>query len=172
MNPRPLIRLRPSPRSRSLLQPSTYASFHTTTHRSQPRQPPSSSSTRTFPTVEECPAPMCECSPVPDLEIDRKGKLAGVFVPYVEQVLVCTGRDDWASRVEEDEGVDGGGEVLRGFKRLFGRGGKFADVINSLLFQTPPFQVTLKTNRGESQANHIVSMAPPFLRSPTTTSPS
>jgi hypothetical protein len=156
MNPRLLLRLRPSPRSRSLLQP--YTSFHTTTHRSQPRQPPSSSSTRAFPTVEECPAPTCECAPAPELEIDRKSKLAGIFVPYVEQVLVCTGRDDWASRVEEDEGADGGGEVLRGFKRLFGRGGKFADVINSFLFQTP-LQVTLKTNCAESQANHIVSMA-------------
>lgn len=101
-----------------------------------------------FRSVDTCPPPTtdplpaCDCDPTvvaaaaatADLDIDRAGKLEGAFSPYAEQVLVCTGKDDWASRVEEDEGADGGGDVLRGFKALFGRGGRFSDVGHFFLF--------------------------------------
>jgi hypothetical protein len=63
-----------------------------------------------------------------DLEIDHESPLKGVFAPYAEQVLVCTGRDDWASRVEEEKGLEGAGEIVSGLKGLFGRNGKFCDV--------------------------------------------
>ncbi|SPN98943.1 related to sucrase/ferredoxin-like family protein Fmi1 [Cephalotrichum gorgonifer] len=97
--------------------------IHTTAARSQrtrsPRRDP-------VPHVDKCPEPQCACEPAPgDLEIDRKGNLRGAFVPYAQHVLVCTGKDDWASRVEEEEGA--AGDVVRGLKGVFGRGGKFCD---------------------------------------------
>ncbi|CAI4210263.1 unnamed protein product [Parascedosporium putredinis] len=93
------------------------------------------------------PLPACDCDPsvvaataaTADLDIDRAGKLEGAFSPYAEQVLVCTGKDDWASRVEEDEGADGGGDVLRGFKALFGRGGRFSDPFHNVSFLASSF---------------------------------
>lgn len=78
------------------------------------------------PHIDTCPAPQCACKPTPDLDIDREGNLRGAFVPYKEQVLVCTGRDDWVSKVEEEEGA--AGDVVRGLKGGLGRGGKFCDV--------------------------------------------
>lgn len=44
---------------------------------------------------------------------------------YAEQVVICTGKDDWCSRIEEENSGDNlAGDV----KELVGRGGKFADV--------------------------------------------
>jgi hypothetical protein len=45
--------------------------------------------------------------------------------PYAEQVLICTGRDDWPSRIEDD---DSGDNLAADLKELFGRGGEFRDV--------------------------------------------
>lgn len=59
------------------------------------------------------------------LEIDHKAALNGVMSAYAEQVLICTGQDDWGSRIEEE---DGGSNLAAGLKGLFGRGGKFMDV--------------------------------------------
>lgn len=44
---------------------------------------------------------------------------------YAEQVVVCTGRGDWAARIEEEEGGD---NLAADLKELLGRGGMFADV--------------------------------------------
>lgn len=99
--------------------------LHTTARRPAPR---------VVPHIQTCPSPSCECGPQPELEIDREGNLRGAFVPYKEQVLVCSGRDDWASRIEDEEGVLGG--VVGGLKGGFGRGGQFCDV--SLLLPFAP----------------------------------
>lgn len=50
--------------------------------------------------------------------------------PYAQHVVVRTGRDDWGSRIEdEDAGVEGTGmNFARSLKGLVGRGGKFFDV--------------------------------------------
>lgn len=65
------------------------------------------------------------------------------MAPYAQQVLLCTGKDDWAKRIEEEftadaDGVKEAGEVEaysegwrqmgRLLKEMLGRGGKFADV--------------------------------------------
>lgn len=82
-----------------------------------------------FPTVPTCPAPTCSCAdpppPLDGLEIDRTGKLNGVMSAYAEQVLVCTGQDDWPSRIEDDNSGD---NLAADLKELFGRGGEFRDV--------------------------------------------
>lgn len=63
---------------------------------------------------------------MPDgLEIDQKSPLNGVMAGYAEQVLVCTGKDDWTSRIEEDGGGD---NLAADLKELFGRGGRLSDV--------------------------------------------
>lgn len=44
---------------------------------------------------------------------------------YSEQVLICTGRDDWESRIEDEE--DGKNLAAR-IKRMMGREGAYFDV--------------------------------------------
>ncbi len=58
------------------------------------------------------------------LEIDVQKPLNGSMAPYAQQILICTGKDDWSSRIEDDEVS----VMARGLKGLFGRGGKFSDV--------------------------------------------
>ncbi len=50
--------------------------------------------------------------------------------PYAQHVVVRTGRDDWGSRIEEEEeSVKGTGvNFARSLRGLVGRGGKFFDV--------------------------------------------
>lgn len=59
------------------------------------------------------------------LPIDHKGKLNGLISTYAEQVLICTGRDDWPSRIEED---NEGQNLAADLKALLGRGGRYTDV--------------------------------------------
>lgn len=63
---------------------------------------------------------------MPDgLDIDHKGNLNGVMTGYSEHVLVCTGQDDWPSKIEEDHSDD---NLAADLKELFGRGGRYSDV--------------------------------------------
>lgn len=43
---------------------------------------------------------------------------------------MCTGRDDWPSKIEEERGGD---NLAADLKELFGRGGTFSDVRLSAL---------------------------------------
>ncbi|OHE91064.1 hypothetical protein CORC01_13620 [Colletotrichum orchidophilum] len=58
------------------------------------------------------------------LDIDFKSPLNGVVAGYAEQVLVCTGQDDWVSRIEEENSGD---NLAADLKELFGRGGTYSD---------------------------------------------
>ena len=63
---------------------------------------------------------------MPDgLEIDRAKKLNGTMAAYAEQVLICTGKDDWPSRIEEENSGD---NLAADIKELLGRGGVYSDV--------------------------------------------
>ncbi|TPX10890.1 uncharacterized protein E0L32_008096 [Thyridium curvatum] len=81
-----------------------------------------------FPTVQSCPQPTCECAATPQmpdgLEIDHKGVLNGNITSYYEHVLICTGRTDWPSRIEEENSGD---NLAADLKELFGRGGVYSD---------------------------------------------
>lgn len=85
--------------------------------------------TAPFPTVPTCPSPTCECAATPampeGLPIDHQGKLNGLISNYAEQVLICTGKDDWPSRIEDDNSGD---NLAADLKELFGRGGVYSDV--------------------------------------------
>ncbi|KHO10860.1 Fungal transcriptional regulatory protein [Metarhizium robertsii ARSEF 23] len=91
------------------------------------RQPPP------FPTVSSCPSPTCGCAATPampeGLDIDFKSNLNGVISGYAEQVLVCTGRDDWTSRIEDE--CDGD-NLAADLKELFGRGGRYSDPFHNI----------------------------------------
>jgi hypothetical protein len=62
------------------------------------------------------------------LPIDHEHTLNGTMAAYTQQLLVCTGKRDWASRIDEDGENEGWGNLLRGMKRLLGRGGPYLDV--------------------------------------------
>jgi hypothetical protein len=75
--------------------------------------------------LESCPVPTCQCREnPPDLEIERETSLNGTMAMYAEQVLISTGREDWKSKIEEeDKGV-----LVRQLKKYLLRGGKYSDV--------------------------------------------
>lgn len=90
--------------------------------------------TPSFPTISKCPSPSCSCADTPELPeglpIDHKSQLNGSMAPYAEQVIVCTGKDDWTSRIEDENSGD---NLANDVKELLGRGGVFADVCVSFL---------------------------------------
>ncbi|KAG9252333.1 Sucrase/ferredoxin-like-domain-containing protein [Emericellopsis atlantica] len=89
--------------------------FATKTASRIPSKPPP------FPTISTCPSPTCQCAPTPDLDIDHDANLNGVITGYAEQILVCTGKDDWQSKIEDEDGL------AARLKGVFGRGGAFSD---------------------------------------------
>jgi len=59
-------------------------------------------------------------------EIDHKTKLNGLISNYAQQVLICTGKSDWPSKIEEDNSGD---NLVADLKELVGgRGAVFSDV--------------------------------------------
>ncbi|CAM1508094.1 Fc.00g049420.m01.CDS01 [Cosmosporella sp. VM-42] len=115
MSPRPALRL-----GRQFLVRPVQRRFITS------RPPP-------FPTVPTCPSPTCGCAETPampdGLQIDHKSPLNGVMAGYSEHVLVCTGKDDWTSRIEEESGGD---NLAADLKELFGRGGIYSDPFHNI----------------------------------------
>lgn len=90
-----------------------------------------------FPTIPQCPSPACACASTPelppDLPIEYNKPLNGTMAAYAEQVLVCTGKDDWVSRIEEENSGD---NLAADIKELMGRGGIYSDVrIPVIIFQ-------------------------------------
>ena len=78
-----------------------------------------------FPTVECCPPGKKCLHPTPsDIGINTKKTLSGTTPPYKQHVVICTGKDDWASRIEKEEGPN----FARGLKELVGPKGEFHDV--------------------------------------------
>jgi hypothetical protein len=59
------------------------------------------------------------------LEIDNKKPLNGTMAPFAEQVLICTGKADWKSRIEDENHGD---NLAADLKELLGRGGIYSDV--------------------------------------------
>ena len=91
----------------------------------------------TFPISETCPPPTCSCTATPpDLDIDRTSSLANTAPSYTQHVVIATGKNDWASKIElEPDEADGGVNVAAGLKGLLGRGGKWHDVRMSLAYR-------------------------------------
>ena len=102
---------------------------HASRHRTRLEIPPP------FPVTKKCPESACDC-PTPTLPeglpIDHEHPLNGTMVAYAQQLVVCTGQRDWMSRIEDDGESTGWGNLVRGLKRLLGRGGPYLDVCGSL----------------------------------------
>ncbi|CAI6334009.1 unnamed protein product [Periconia digitata] len=143
----------------------------------------SSISTSTSPSniayTTNCPAQTCSCSvsTPPDLDIDRASPLLHTVPQYAQHVVLCTGKDDWSSRIEDEEGVSG--EFLRGIRGEIGRGGKGFDPFNNILLTMGSFPTTTSTSptpsaTTDSQTATTALLFPSFLRIPLipTTSPS
>lgn len=77
------------------------------------------------PIIETCPAPTCQCreSP-PGLDIEREQNINGSMAAYAEQILICTGKEDWKSRIEDEEDA----VLVNQLKKNLTRGGKYVDV--------------------------------------------
>jgi hypothetical protein len=62
------------------------------------------------------------------------------MAPYSEHVLVCTGKDDWSSRIEDEEGLSG--DFVRALKGVVGKGGRLFDVGKLLFHRASPWHST------------------------------
>jgi hypothetical protein len=64
------------------------------------------------------------------LKIDRCKPLNGTMASYAEQILICTGKPDWTSRIEDENDGD---NLAADLKELLGRGGIYSDVGDDFL---------------------------------------
>ncbi|MCJ1286520.1 hypothetical protein MMC26_005866 [Xylographa opegraphella] len=94
-----------------------------------------------YPIIDVCPRPTCDCTPTPTgLDINHKLPIAGTKPPYAQHIVICTGRDDWSSRIEDEEGPN----LAKELKALLGPKGQFHDpnrptlITNASLPPTPP----------------------------------
>jgi len=82
------------------------------------------------------------------LEIDHERPLNGTMASYAEQVLICTGKDDWVSRIEEENSGD---NLAADIKELVGRGGMFSDPYHNISITNTSFPSTIPS-RSEVQS--------------------
>ncbi|KXT17965.1 hypothetical protein AC579_9589 [Pseudocercospora musae] len=88
------------------------------------------------PVIDSCPAPTCHCRESPSgLNIERESNLNGSMASYAEQVLICTGKKDWKSRIEDEEDA----VLVRQLKAYLTRGGKHADPYHNVLLTNVSF---------------------------------
>lgn len=89
------------------------------------------------PTIEACPAPTCQCRETPaGLDIEREQGINGSMPAYAEQVLISTGKDDWKSKIEDEEDS----ALVRQLRGFLLRNGKYSDV-------SPTCNITPRTER-------------------------
>ncbi|ESZ92278.1 hypothetical protein SBOR_7318 [Sclerotinia borealis F-4128] len=79
-------------------------------------------------------------------EIDHLKPLNGTMAAYAEQVLICTGKPDWPSRIEEDNSGD---NLAADIKELMGRGGMYSDPYNNVSITNASFPSTIASHRPE-----------------------
>ncbi|KAK1833289.1 Sucrase/ferredoxin-like-domain-containing protein [Podospora conica] len=126
----------PAPAAARGSAPSAPSTGQTPTARSS-RRSGLSFSTKTkpppFPVIATCPSPTCACAPTPSMppgfEIDHKTNINGLISHYAQHVLVCTGKPDWPSRIEDDNSGD---NLAADLRELVGRGGAFSDPFHNI----------------------------------------
>ncbi|KAK4148203.1 Sucrase/ferredoxin-like-domain-containing protein [Dichotomopilus funicola] len=103
-----------------------------------------------FPVIRTCPAPTCACASPPelptDLQIDREAPLNGAIPSYAQHVLICSGKRDWAKRIEEDDDIGG---VVGKLGRLIGPKGDYSDPFyhtSTLASSFPPTAPPARSN--------------------------
>ncbi|MCJ1434884.1 hypothetical protein MMC27_004254 [Xylographa pallens] len=89
-----------------------------------------------YPTIDVCPSPTCSCAPTPPgLAIDHQLPLAGTKPPYAQHIVICTGRDDWPSRIEDEDGPN----LAKELKGLLGPKGRFHNPNHPILITNASF---------------------------------
>ncbi|KAL5327295.1 hypothetical protein ACEPPN_004989 [Leptodophora sp. 'Broadleaf-Isolate-01'] len=83
------------------------------------------------------------------LPIDHSKPLNGTMAPYAEQVLICTGKDDWESKIEDENAGD---NLAADIKELMGRGGVFSDPYHNVSITNTSFPSSLPPSRPEIQS--------------------
>lgn len=81
------------------------------------------------------------------LEIDHSKPLNGTMAAYAEQVLICTGKNYWASRIEEENSGD---NLAADIKELMGRGGIYSDPFHNVSITNASFPSS-EASRSEVQ---------------------
>ncbi|UPX18360.1 Leucine--tRNA ligase [Ascochyta rabiei] len=113
-----------------------------------------------IPYTESCPAPTCACASTPaDLDIDRKTPLLNTMAPYAEQVLICTGKEDWTSKLEDEGGATG--EFVKGLKGVIGKGGPAFDPFTNILVTASSLPAS-----PSPETSTTAYLLPSFLRIP------
>ncbi|KAI7041609.1 putative transporter [Hortaea werneckii] len=108
------------------------------------------------PVIEKCPVPTCPCSAAPDgLQIEREQNINGSMAAYAEQVLLCTGRSDWASRIETEENADG--EIVRQLKSFLGPNGKFSDPYHNVMLTNSSIQSSASPTHQNERSSQTAS---------------
>ncbi|KAF3049906.1 Leucyl-tRNA synthetase, mitochondrial [Didymella keratinophila] len=66
------------------------------------------------------------------------------MAPYTEQVLLATGKEDWTSNLEDDEGATA--DFVKGLKSIIGKGGEAFDPFTNVLITASSLPATETTN--------------------------
>ncbi|KAM3423836.1 hypothetical protein BST61_g1235 [Cercospora zeina] len=103
------------------------------------------------PVIETCPSPTCQCRETPPgLNIERETDLNGSMAAYAEQILLCTSKEDWKSKTEDEEDA----VLLRQLRKFLVRGGKYVDPYHNVLLTSSSFpsvdQTSSTSNTGPS----------------------
>ncbi|EGP84064.1 uncharacterized protein MYCGRDRAFT_48604 [Zymoseptoria tritici IPO323] len=119
-----------------------------------PFQPPP------FPVIESCPAPTCQCRESPQgLDIDREVNLNGSMATYAQQLLICTDKDDWTSKIEDEEDA----VLVRELKKNLTRGGKFVDPYHNIMITNSSFPPSERSPPPQSTSPTPPSSASAYL---------
>ncbi|EKD12440.1 sucrose cleavage family protein [Drepanopeziza brunnea f. sp. 'multigermtubi' MB_m1] len=89
------------------------------------------------------------------LPIDHSKPLSGTMAPYAEQVLVCTGNDDWLSNIEDENSGD---NLAADIKELMGRGGTYSDPYHKVLITNTSLPSSIPS-RSEVQTTSALTRA-------------
>ncbi|KAF2688515.1 hypothetical protein K458DRAFT_293568 [Lentithecium fluviatile CBS 122367] len=119
------------------------------------------STTAPIPHTPICPSPTCTCSPTPpNLDIDRKTPLLHTMASYSQHLLVCTGKDNWSSRIEDE--TTPSGDFVRGVKGVIGKGGEGFDPFNNVMLTASSFPSPESEGRGATTTTAL--LFPAFKR--------
>ena len=80
----------------------------------------------TIPLISKCPSPTCCHTAMPTgLNIDYQKPIRGAMPLYHRHIVINTGREDWNSRIEEEQAGD---NVAKKLKDMLGPGRQYYNV--------------------------------------------
>lgn len=92
--------------------------------------------------------------------MDHTTPLNGAMSAYQEHVLVCTGRDDWTSRIEDEHEGKNLAAYLK--DKFFGRGGEANDPFHNVSVLNASFESTPPAAAASAEGSRSVYLLPSF----------